>query len=53
MNNVNNQYSSCALKFFYEGGGGGGRLFEAGYLLTFLTYRVGVIPGGCLFEVGR
>ena len=24
-----------------EGGGGGGRLFEAGRLLTFPTYRVG------------
>ena len=40
------------------GGGGGGRLFEAGGLLTFLTYRVGTYSrwalnrGGHLFEVG-
>ena len=27
--------------FFLGGGGGGGRLFEAGRLLTFPTYRVG------------
>ena len=27
--------------FIYFGGGGGGRLFEAGRLLTFPTYRVG------------
>ena len=26
---------------FFLGGGGGGRLFEAGHLLTFPTYRVG------------
>ena len=28
------------LFFFFGGGGGGGRLFEAGPLLTFPTYRV-------------
>ena len=36
--------SSCALHFFFfgvRGGGGGGRLFQAGRLLTFPTYRVG------------
>ena len=32
----------CALQFFFfGGGGGGGRLFEAGRLFTFLTYRMG------------
>ena len=29
-----------------------GHLFEAGRLLTFPTFRVGVIRGGCLYEVG-
>ena len=29
------------IVFFFLGGGGDGRLFEAGRLLTFPTYRVG------------
>ena len=44
--------------FVGRGGGGGvgwgGRLFEAGRLLTFPTFRVGAnSTGGRLFEVGR
>ena len=37
---------------FLFSGGGGGRLFEAGRLLTFSPFRVGLIRGGRLFEVG-
>ena len=47
-----------ALIFYFfcwgGGGGGGGRLFEAGRLLTFPTYRVSAYSRkGRLFEVGR
>ena len=40
--------------FFWGGGGGGGRgrrLFEAGRLLTFPTYRVGAYSRWALNEI--
>ena len=44
----------CLFLFLGGGGGGGGRLFEAGRLLTFLTYRVGAYSRWALIqEVGR
>ena len=48
-------YSALVHFNFFFGGGGdwGGRLFEAGGLLTFSTFRVGAYLSRGLFEVGR
>ena len=50
-NKVHFSIFMLSIKFFFFGGGGG--LFKDGFLLTFLTIRVGAYLRWCMLKFGH